>query len=228
MKKRAILIIVVALLLNCTYILPQYRNYHKVGPMAISERVGETLDPGEREQFDLFPEVDSFKTAKFYRIAEGGYAVEILTENKKFVAVNRDSAAIILLGDYIDRYEEIQVSKVTFEEKWEIVDYDDIGQPIRQHELTKTQSKRFCCSGKGGTGCVAGGIVGCLALGVILPTLGAFNIISGDDFWEGVFWYGSIPLGVIGAVTGIWLEKNVFKNDALKAIKKSRRPRAIE
>ena len=222
MKKTLAFIVLVALLVNCAHTIPHYFDYERKRPIVISERVGETIEPEEREQFDLFHGIDEFKAAIFYSISDDGYEVEILTENKRLAAVNRDSLAITVLRDYINRYEEIQGSKADFEEKWKIVDYDNLGQPITQYEVTQIRSRRFCCSGG-----ISGGIAGCLGGGLILipimVILDMNDIISEEDAEGGAF-YGM----AISAVLGAWLGPKIFSNTALKAIKESRKPRVVE
>lgn len=212
-------VLIVALLSNCAYNLVHYRHYGTMRPIVISVRVGETIEPEERAKYALFPEIDAFKTAVFYDIADGGYEVRIVTENYALVAVNRDSLAIVILRDYINRYEEIQDSKRDFEEKWKIVDYDHLGQPITQYELNRIR--------KPGSGMLIGGATCCL--GSFFPLLAIAELIGERaDVSEGAGDLAFFSDWALSTATGAWLGEKMFRNRALRAIKESREPRIME
>lgn len=217
MRKRVAFIVVTTTLLNCAYNLLHYRDYKKTKPIVISAYVDETIDSEEREQFDLFPGIDGFKSAMLYGIAEGGYEIRIITENKKLVAVNRDSLVIMILRDYINRYEEIQNSKGDFEEKWKIVDYDNLGLPITQHEINRIR--------KPGSGAMWGGSTGCLV--GFFPSL-VLGRTVGENISEDYGFPTFLTSWGISLVTGALLGEKSFRNNALKAIKESRKPRNVE
>jgi len=224
MKKTLVFIVVIALLSNCAYNLRHYRDYQKTRPIVISQQVGETIDAEEREQFDLFHGIEDFKSAMFYVIPDGGYEVEIITEHSKLVAVNRDTNAIPIMRDYLDRYEEIKDSTSAFEEKWEIVDYDDMGQPITRNEVNRVKSHDYRI------GC---GVVGCL-LGLIPSAFLGF-LVAGAEMnispWGGELEHPEV--GVIAFIAGLTVSTvlgallgNKFESSkALKAIKMGRQPR---
>lgn len=219
MTKTVTYTLVVALLTNCAHNLKHYRNYEKDRAIVIHARVGETIEPEEREQFGLFPGIGGFKSATFCGVADGGYEIRIVTTSRKLVAVNRDSLAIIILRDYIDRYEEIQNSKREFQEKWKIVDYDDLGLAITQHELNRIRKPGSGMMIGGGTGCLVGG-VGFLALAEYIGEQADVDTEVGDL----VFFSG----WALSTATGMWLGEKIMRGSALKAIKESRKPRMVE
>ena len=220
MKKALVFIIVIALLSNCAHNLHHYHNYKKTRPIVISTHVGETIDPDERERFGLFTGIEDFKAATFYGIEDGGYEVEILTTNKKLVAVNRDPKGIEILSNYIDSYTEMQYSKEDFEKKWKVVDYDYLGQPITEYEVygNKKLSYSTCC----GTGL---GLLGIIPVGWIALSKGSVGSdIRMDDT---IFVVGIALCYVVGMLIGSIIDKNVVLK-TLKTIKEARKPKVVE
>ena len=57
MKRVVAVVVLVSLIINCTYRLTNYTDYKKVRPISISVRTGEVIDAEERKQFGLFPGV---------------------------------------------------------------------------------------------------------------------------------------------------------------------------
>jgi len=155
MKKTLVFIVLVAWLLNCAPTLPQYKYhvYERKNPILISERVGETIDAGEGEQFDLFTEIGEFKEARFFAIKGGGYEIEIVTESQKMHAVNMDPNAVEIMRDYIGRYAEIKGDRASFENRWAIIDYDTLGVPITENEVKLAIKQSH---GRAIGGCIAG------------------------------------------------------------------------
>ena len=219
MKKMVVYIVVSALLSNCAHNLVHYRHYETTRPIVINVSVGETIEPEEREKYNLFKGIDNFKTAMFYDIADGGYEVRIITENKALVAVNRDSLAVMILRDYINRYEEIQDSKREFEKKWKIVDYDSLGLPITQYELNQIRKPGSGMLIGGATGCVGGFFV-FLALAELIGEHGEVGGGVGDV----VFFSG----WALSTAAGAWLGEKIFRDRALRAVKEAREPRVVE
>jgi hypothetical protein len=226
MKKAVVFIVVIALLSNCAYNLHHYRDYKKTRPIVISPQVGETIDLEEREKFDLFHGIEDFKSAMFYGIPDGGYEVEIITEHSKLIAVNRDTKAIPIMRNYIDRYEEIKDSTSAFEEKWEIVDYDDMGQPITRDEVNRVKGHGYrigCCVG----GCLLG----------LIPSAFLGLLVAGFEMnmmmypWGGELEHPETGLFVfiagltVSAVLSALLGNKFDRSSALKAIKMGRQPR---
>lgn len=229
MKKRISVVVVMALLFNCAYTPRHYLSYGETRPIVISPQVGETIDVEEREKFDLFHGIEDFKSAMFYGIPDGGYEVEIITEHSKLVAVNRDTNAIPIMRDYIDRNEEIKDSTAAFEEKWEIVDYDDIGQPITRDEVNRV--KRYynyrigCCVGGCLLGLVPSAILGIVVAGSSWPW--PYMPLEDPTHPEAgviVFIAGLTVSAGLGALLGNKFERS----KALKAIKMGRQPRVAE
>jgi hypothetical protein len=179
MKKTLAFIVLVALLVNCTYTLPHYFYYERKRPIVISERVGETIEPDEREQFDLFHGIDDFKSAMFYVIPDGGYEVEIMTEHSKLVAVNRDTNAIPILG-----------------------------QPITTDEI-KINSRRYWPGFLALSGTVVGCVSSCLIFGIPEVAVDVPSDYDDSESKNKIFiGLGSAGLGCLsGTLYGIELDK---------------------
>lgn len=226
MRKITCWSVTTALLLNCTYGTIKYYDYQyyvKTQTIVISERVGEEIDPEERRKFDLFGGIVDFKTATFYGIEEGGYNIEIITEDKKFLAVNRDPMAVEILRDYIDRFEELENDRLPFEGKWQIIDYDTLGQPITQREVNNRSNR--------GAACLFGGIAGGL-LGFFPSLYLGFAIARGrSDILEKEFGtiFTVIAVGLVTSViAGAAMGSEIGKGNTIKKIKESRKPRVVE
>ena len=219
MKKVFAALVMLALFSNCAHNLRHYQHYQKTERLILSTRVGPTIDPDERVQFDLFPKIEGFREATFIGITGGGYEVRIETESEKFAAVNRDSLGVMILRDYINRYEEIQNARSDFEEYWRIIDYDNLGLPITQHELNRIRKPG---SGRmiGGAACCIGGGIAVLALAELSGERELFSEEVGDVLFIGT-WAASTATGVI-------LGERIFRSRALNAIKESRKPRVVE
>jgi len=232
MKKTLVFIVLVAWLLNCAPTLPHYKYhvYERKNPIVISERVGETIDAQERDQLDLFTEIGEFKEARFFAIKGGGYEIEIVTESQKMHAVNIDPNAVEIMRDYIGRYAEIKGDRASFENRWAIIDYDTLGIPITENEVSiAMKQNRGRAIKRGCSGCA---LVSFLGLGFAAVCVGSAD--SGTDIGPalGVV-AGAIALAVgvvIGSVTGSIIYLMTYKNadGVLKAIKEARKPRVVE
>ena len=221
MKKTLVSIVLLTLLLNCAYTPRHYLNYQRAQPIIISKRVGETIDIAEREQFSLFKGIEDFESASFYKILNGGYEVIIIAKNKKYIAVNRDSLAVEILGDYISRYEEIGISKTEFEKKWKIIDYDDLGQPITKYEINRIKKSHYTI-GCTSTCC----LLGLIPLIVLSVGAGIASEWGSDVHIE---WYFLIIGGSTAGVVAGFLEGNrADKHNAVEAIKKVRQLRIVD
>lgn len=217
MKKKISVVIVIALLLNCAKIPRHYLNYELTKPIIISTHVGETINLEEGEKYELFLRVSDFKAATFYGINDGGFEVQILTENEKLVAVNRDPSAIDLLRDYIDRYDEIRVLRAEFEEQWKIVDYDYLGLPITQQEVDRVKNITGCI------GCAAGaGIL------VAVPSTFLIAMTAFADLDVTGWIFGAAGILVASGVAGALYGRKLDRGAALKAIKEARKPQIVE
>lgn len=218
--KRIVVFVVLLALLDCTYTAHQYLYYERMRPLVISDRVGETIEPKEREQFGLFHGIDDFESAVFYSIMGGGYEVEIITQDSKLIAINRDFRAVTIVRDYIDRYDEIQESRKAFEKKWRIVDYDDLGFPITHDEVSPL--RRRYTPYLFGVGCCLIGYYPSLALGGAIGW--GTEQEEGVDVAIGVWAAGLIASAATGLLVGFIIDRS----KPLKAIKDARKPRVVE
>ena len=116
-----------------------YNGYNTTGLVIVSSRVGESIEPEEREHFALFPELEHFQKAEFQGIEGGRYELYIETEKHNLRVRNIGISALALMGDYIDNYEEIVEDRRKFENKWNIVDYDELGLPILKRRSNYTK-----------------------------------------------------------------------------------------
>ena len=216
MVRTSVMVVVVAL--NCSYTLRDYCDCNARRPIIVCPSIGPTVDLEERERLGLFLGIDDFEAAEFYVLPEGGYEVWIKTRQSKLIATNRDSLGIKIIRDYIKRCEEIETSREAFEKEWKIVDYDDLGQPITQHEISCVNQRHSCCFvGLGTTFVVSllGGIIGVLRS----PSLD-------QEYYENIFQGASIG-GAVGAVIGGLLGNKLDRSSAAKAIKRARKPRVV-
>ncbi len=222
MKKTVVFIVAIALLSNCAHNLHHYHDYKKTRPIVISMHVGEMIDTEEQEQFGLFPVIGDFKAATFYGIEGGGYEVEIVTASEQLIVVNRDPQAVKILQDYIERYEEIKDSREAFEEKWQVVDYDDSGLPITHVEVKKVEQGigRIIC----GIGC---GFLGIVPAGIMAFLAGGGGIMQ-DIQDETTAYIVFIVVMAANIAAGVGIGSNADRNNALKVIKEARKPRVVE
>jgi hypothetical protein len=146
MKRNVSILLLCSFVLNCTYAPQRDIQYGTKRQVVVSERVGETIDSDEREHFDLFlPEIYvkpltyQYESATIYAIPGGGYELQISGVKHTLVVVNKDPHGIDVLADYVDNHEDVIVSKLAFEEKWGIVDYDGLGLPITRKEMQITR-----------------------------------------------------------------------------------------
>jgi hypothetical protein len=229
MRRVVTLVVLLSFVSNCAPRLPQYKYdlIERENPIVISERIGETVDVEEGENVGLFTAIEKFTEARFFAIENGGYVAEISTEGDKFLAVNRDQDAVMILREYIDNYEEIHDDRTAFESKWRILDYDTLGVPITKSEvdrIKKPAQGRACVFGIGG--CILTSLAG-----VIYGLAWAES--DGEELGPGV---GMVAAGYLLAVVGAGLGVGVVlvlvtlsgASDVLKAIKKARIPRRIE
>ncbi len=227
MKKTVVFIIVIALLSNCAHNLHHYRDYKKTRPIVISERVGEVIEPEEREHFSLFPLIVDFKAATFYGIEDGGYEVEIVTASEQLIVVNRDPQAVEILQDYIERYEEIKDSREAFEEKWKIIDYDTLGQPITLGEISNTKKNFYSC------GCAGGNFL----VSLIPNALFSFLLVGGLEIsWSSdtefprpfPAWVSFIGINILAIGAGAMIGNKIDKRNAINLIREARAPRVVD
>jgi hypothetical protein len=222
--KYIITLLLLFLIIGCPF-APHYHretDYQRTQQITLTENIGDVLDVTEREQYDLFPNVDFFAEARFFAIGGGGYVVEILAGSALFVSVNRDPSAIDIIRYYIDNYELVKINRTAFEKKWHMVGYDDIGQPITNKEIENMGlmgSTGPCLMGAAAGGCL-GGVTGCL-IGVAISD---YNWFAGDKISPGYFIGGAIG----GALAGGSLSSHLYKKRVIQEIRDSRRLRRID
>ena len=83
----------------------------------ISDRVGKEIDKEERDKFKLFEEIKEFQSAVYIKLPDGRYFLKITyldekTGELKISRTQQSEASIKNRGVYIDRFEEIQTSKI--------------------------------------------------------------------------------------------------------------------
>jgi len=214
MMKRALVVFVLALLtVNCGLRLSQYEDAKYENPVYISGLVDDRIDSVERERYGLFPNIEGFISAALYE-HPSGWKWEILTEKQRLVAVNRDSAAVLILADYIERHEEIVTSKMEFESKWNIVDYDVLGLAITQREVVDAMERvrsgrNSYAAGLIGLGCISGASLGCLA---------GYSARDGGIFTNDEYDYNDLPLAAIGTGIGVGSALGVIVALSMKKI----------
>ena len=125
----------------------------------ISERVGEVIDAEERTYYNLFQGISGFQEAVFFRVSNYGFDAVITTDAHTYVYSNRDSVAVDILREYIERYEDPHFMPKMFEQKWKVVAYDDLGFAISHHEISRLTSYSTAAV-YGMCGFVVGGCIG--------------------------------------------------------------------
>ncbi|UCD05302.1 MAG: hypothetical protein JSV98_09330 [candidate division WOR-3 bacterium] len=227
MKRIVAVVLLVVIVLNCAPALPKVDHslIEREQPIVVSERVGDVIDAKERDQFGLFPAVEGFQEARFYRFREGGYALEITTAEEKLLSVNSWSSAVLLMKDYIDNYERFESHPDSFAIKWNISSYDYLGVPITKYEVDRIESigRSVSC------GCVAGLLAG---LGVAAIGVAAVQDYEGDmGGGIGIMMAGAalavIVAGIVGCGIGFGMHRKE-KKDAVETIKEMRKPRVVE
>ncbi|UCD05386.1 MAG: hypothetical protein JSV98_09755 [candidate division WOR-3 bacterium] len=234
MRKIVVITVLIALIsCQCT---PHYfiENQRTGDPLVVSALVGETIDLEERDKFELFQGISNFREAKFYSSAGGGYEVHIETETQKLIARNRSSDEFLILREYIDSYEEIYESREEFEQKWEIVDYDDLGFPITMNEVNRHRGGQFswlACLGFGG---VIIGLSSVAAVGIAVGDVWPPNSTSPEEKERekrtaAKVFVGGIMLGVLlGVLVGKNIKKSISEEEALKKVKEARKPSVVK
>jgi hypothetical protein len=215
-------LLIVLVLLNCTYPLKQYDVYERGGVVVLSDKVGEVIDAEERKQYGLLLGTVGFQSAVLYEIIQGGYVIEIITKDDNYVVVNRDPQGLDILRDHIDRNEEVKKSKDDFEQKWKIVDYDKVGLAITQKEVNDMKGRGWTI-GCGVAGSIGTAVLGCTVLWIygLIAALGHDRDHINPWILIGV----GLPLGVVTVVlVGISIEES----RAINRIKQAREPRPIE
>lgn len=215
--------LVTLLLFNCAPRLSHYREYESKLPVTISDRVGDAIDATEREKFDLLHGIEDFVYAEYYSILDGGYAVEITTDDAVYKAVDRDERAVEILRDYINRNEEIRANRKQFEEKWNIVGYDTLGQPITRNEVNAV---RLLYAGAVG-GVLAGAIAFVPSVLIGLWACG-YDLFTGCERSEVFGYAGFFSVFLLSIYAGASLGNKIDRGSALGSIRKAREPIIVE
>ena len=229
--KQVVFVALAFLVLNCGFRLSRwdFEKYDK--PVYISDIVGDVIDSNEREIYELFPGVGGFIRAVSYLHPSGGYQWEIFTERENLVAVNRDPKAMVILADYIERYEDVTEFRSEFEEKWNIVDYDELGHPVTQEEVDhvvqgiKRLENRMIV-GLVTTGCLSGALLGC-AIGFRTHSQVGYHAYPDIEISQEAIAIGAAAGTAAGFVIGL-LARSGNGEKALETIKEGRRPRVME
>jgi len=227
MKRVVAIVVLVSFLPSCVVRTQQVNGspQDKRSSVVFSKQAGDSIviDAEKREQFDFFPGIEGFEEARFTVTGNGGYDLDVMTQDGRFSGTNDDTIAAAVLCDYIANYEEYNESPGAFEEKWSIVAYDELGFPITTYEVAsiKNRSLPWACGG------------GCLLLGALPTAFLTMAIGGGSPSGEGdMSWTaGSIVilLGVVGSIIGGSMIGNRISNSrAVKKIQESRRLIAIE
>jgi len=75
--------------------------------VAVSPRVGAEIDARERRSFHLFPGLEDFTSAVFFRMPDCTYSLEITTDSAKVSRYPVTPERFRRIGHYVDRYEEV-------------------------------------------------------------------------------------------------------------------------
>jgi hypothetical protein len=235
-------VVLVVLICNCSFRLrKKTQNEHeRTDQTTKNEYVEEEImiDMEERKEIGLFPEIEGFQEARFNFAGDGGYEVEMTTEDGLFLATNNDPYGPSILRYLLRNYEEIRENQASFERRWAILDYDTLGFPITEYEVQRIADPH--------RGVITGYAVGGLA--AVLTTVAALFILPrafvstydgsgyGDDIGPGVALVmlgvgASAALGMLaGCITSRVTQRAVSRGDrnaALNAIKEARKPRAV-
>jgi len=224
------------------YTLPYYDKiwppYDSLRFITISERVGDTIDYNEMQQFKLFSKMKGCESAIFYGVERFcyssfcnwkdtiGYIVEVTTtDGKKYRTYGSDYTHVKFLRKYVDDYEKIAPVLKQYEKIWHIVDYDDaLGLPITNdeidgymygHNYNATFYGLACC----GISCITG-------------SLAIINIFNNDALTKD----NEAAYASMGIVTGIGIStfagfsygKRFDRAEIVKAIKAGRRLKPVE
>lgn len=243
MKRVVACVMIVAFVANCGITIRKKEPSEPTQkvqryPLEIGEYGEEiiVIDAEERDAVGLFQDIEGFREARFTGSADGGYEVEIATDTRNLVSVNKDPNGMAIMREYLVDYENIKDDPLSFETRWGILDYDALGAPITQSEVN-----RYMDSGKALTRGCAGG---CIAAGVAGLVVGSLAIAatqdagaSGADMSVGIgIMVGGAVATVLAAViaggsVGCLTGRGVSKSDRRKAvetIKEQRKPKMIE
>ncbi len=189
--------------------------------VSISEKVGASIDVEEQSEYALFMNIQNFERATFYSLIEGGYLIEIQTVTDTLISVVLDTAMVSILGDYVERYEEVQVNRESFERKWSIISYDGQGIPITENEILRYYKRGPGCA----SCCALGGVATAALMAAFAYSLGQSLGTSDNAFPVRVF-LGVILGGGAGYFIGNKIDKGkIDKYSIVSEIKDLRTPK---
>jgi hypothetical protein len=235
MKRIVAIAVILAFVVNCAspYVLPKYEHtpYEPEDMVIVCEQVGDAIDADEGQRFGLLTAMEGFRSARFYAVENGGYVIEIETETEKFTARNGDPRMVVMLNEYIDDYDEINIDPAAFEIKWGILDYDTLGIPITEAEVNEGVQQSHAHARKGCTmTCATMGVMSCVvALGVM--SAGSSGTSDIDAPLAAIAGFGILGAGLlIGVITAGSVYFTIQKDAEaiIKQIKEARKPRVIE
>ena len=121
--------------------------------IVISERVGEEIDPEEREKFKLFQNVKGFQSAVFIKLSDNRYFLKITylddkTGELKIARTQHLEMSTKNTGDYIDHFEEIQTEKHQYQNLStpQTVRSDSGETQTRKIDADSSKKKTICLS----------------------------------------------------------------------------------
>jgi hypothetical protein len=201
-------------------------------PVIISDLVGDEIDLDERDRYGLFNNINDFVSASFYERPkqEKGCKIVLITRDKRYVSWNNDPLTPTMLRDYIEHYDSISLSLAGYEEKWQIVDYDTLGLPITQAEISAVSSIKGACLGtSAGLGMLAGCIIGLQLSAEDRDTYygGDWDVGGMQDQFRAALIGASIGT-VAGTLAGVIMTKVIEdqkRPESLRKIKEMRKPK---
>jgi hypothetical protein len=75
--------------------------------VAVSPRVGEQIDAKERRMFHMFPGVENFSWAAFFRMPDSTFSLEIATDPAQVSRYAVSPERFRRIGNYVDHFEEL-------------------------------------------------------------------------------------------------------------------------
>lgn len=221
MKRVVAAVVLVIFISSCVArVENQYSSRDHAPAAPPSKQPGDVIviDAEKREQLDLFPEIEGFEEARLTVANSGGYDMEVKISGDRFSGINEDAVAVAVLCDYIANFEEYRESRQTFEKKWKIVDYDDLGFPITSYEVTKTRGRVLPYLFGGG--CL---LLGALPIALLTMVIGGGSPSGGGNMnWTA----GSIVIagGAAASIAlGAMIGNKISNHGAVERIRESRK-----
>jgi hypothetical protein len=216
----------------CTFGGQHHTVIAEPSPIIINDIIGDEFDLDERDRYGIFLNINDFLCAEFYNrpSPEKCYKIVITTQYTQYVAMNNEPLTMSMLRDYIAHYDSISVFQSSFEEKWKIVDYDTLGLPITQAEISAVSSIKGACLGtSAGLGMLAGCIIGLQLSAEDRDTYygGDWDVGGMQDQFRAALIGASIGT-VAGTLAGVIMTKVIEdqkRPESLRKIKEMRKPK---